>query len=201
MGVAFDGHNGPRTGVVESRWSSAPGAPGYLSAMRLILRLLPVPVLAMVAGCRAGAKGQTCDFSDVASGAGVYTLDDDDWSVEAARWSDVGSGVSFYTHASSGWTIALVAQTTTGYARVSDVLDAGSFPFDVLLGAAADGGWVDAYPYEGGHYRTEGAVGGELTIVDRDGDDLLGCFSFVAADPDTGGTITVEDGRIRASEL
>jgi hypothetical protein len=152
--------------------------------------------VAVLVGCDGGSGTSGTCKPDVDAGTAVATLDGADWST-TATWTWSGESLQINAAPADGWNFSLVGQLTETGETVKAAADAGAFPITVPLGQT--GGWVTVFPTAGGSYHTKNAAGGILTVT-AIGDELAGCFDFVAG-TDGGDTVAVEDGSIQADLL
>ncbi len=162
--------------------------------------LLALPLLLVLAACAGnGAGAGTCDVGTLDPGTIEATVDGEAWTGGATTWLLAGSSLQVNSESAGGWWLSAVAQETTAGAALGDAVSAGSWPADVDLPPdGGTGGWVTFYPDSGDSYSTKQADGGSLTLAGEDGTDLLGCFSFTAANG-AGDEVTVESGVFRAT--
>jgi hypothetical protein len=91
-----------------------------------------------------------------------------------------------------GWRLTIAAQQALAEVEVGD--------FPVVIDLAGDEGFVTAYPESGDASFSSSEGSGTLTLTDRDGDVLSGCFSAEAASAD-GDTLSLAGGEFVALGL
>jgi hypothetical protein len=153
--------------------------------MRRLFVTLPIGL----AACGA------CDASGLASGAIRATLDGAAWDGGETTWSLAGDSVQILSASTGDWWMSAIVQETDSGALAGDAL--GDLPQTFDLSAEAIGGFATFYPAAGESYSTRQASGGTLTIDAQNGDDLLGCFAFTAANA-AGDEVVVKSGLFRA---
>lgn len=155
--------------------------------------LLLLPLLSLLLGCSDECRAP----GDLRGGVMEATIDGQPWSTDAATWSETGSSLNVNVNRTDGYTISMVLQSAIDTRNVLDMLDLDDLPIEVTLGEGEDGGWAVVYiEGESQSYATNNGAGGVLTIVERDGDQLLGCVHFGASTND-GVSMSLEEGFFR----
>jgi hypothetical protein len=148
---------------------------------------------ALLAGCRDACRAP----DDLLEGQLVGTLGGASWTAEGVGWSEASEALSVNVDRTDGYTMSLVAHTALDGSLAVDLLAAGNAPFDVPLGNGDDGNWVNVYVQgETATYSTIQGTGGSLAVAAIEGDVLLGCLDFGAANT-AGESLSFEEGRFR----
>lgn len=157
--------------------------------------LLPALALALSA-CTVES---TCNAEALEPGEVEGTLDGAAWTASAATWIASGSSVQIVTADAGQGRVTLVAQKTSAGDDLATALDAGVFPVEVALKSGLEGGFATFYPSTGSDsFATDNAEGGNLVLTALEGDELLGCFGFVAGS-EAGDTLALDEGAFRAT--
>lgn len=155
-----------------------------------------VAIGSLLAAC-PGPPAELCGQStvlpsddDVADGRGHATRSDGVDFDEPGTWSAQSLSVTIGT-------LDMILTNDEGGDDVATLIEAGAFPICIPIGARSeqsgsanlvDGGFVSAADHTGG-----------VAILGRDGDTLLGRFSFDLANP-AGTELTFSDGAFRVPQ-
>jgi hypothetical protein len=158
-------------------------------------RLVLLPLLALsLAGC---APGDCKVPAELLPGVFEGSLDGAAWQTTDASWAEAGASLQLGHSMVDGVMMSIVLNHASDSQPVQDLLDAEELPFEVILGAGEDGGWVTVYQDDStSSFHTQNAAGGVLTFSARDGDILEGCMHFEAATND-GDQVSSEEGVFR----
>ncbi len=157
-------------------------------------RLVLLPLLALAL---YGCAGDCQVPSDLLPGVLEGNLDDQAWRTTDASWAEAGASLQLGHSMVDGVMMSIVLNFASDSQPVQDLLEAEELPFEVILGAGEDGGWVTVYQDDStSSFHTQNAAGGVLTFSARDGDILEGCMHFEAATND-GDQVSFEEGVFR----
>ncbi|MDP2341324.1 MAG: hypothetical protein Q8O67_10215 [Deltaproteobacteria bacterium] len=161
---------------------SPPAARIWLVSMASLVAACPGPVTEIC--------GQSTELPDVEQGFGEATRSDGEAFREAGTWAPAPSSTIFI-----GTLTMLIANDETGVV-VDDLIADGAFPICVAQGARSETSG-QANLVEGG-FVTDATHEGGVAILGKDGDDLIGRFSF---DLIGGGTeLSFDDGVFRVPQ-
>lgn len=156
------------------------------------------PLALLCAAALPWGCGDVCRApQDLPEGRIEGVLDGAAWAAEGVGWSEASGAVSVNVDRTDGFTLSAVLRTALDGRLVTDLLAEAEAPFEVPLGNGDDGNWVNVYAQgETATYSTIQAAGGTLAVAAIEGDRILGCLDFVAANT-AGDDLAFEDGRFR----
>jgi hypothetical protein len=162
--------------------------------MRVVVPSLAVAAVASLLVACPGPPAESCSQStvlptddDVADGRGTATRSDGVAFDEAGSWNPTTLSVTI------GTLDMTVPNDETGD-LVADLIGAGAFPICIPIGARSEQ-TGSANLVDGGFVSDANHTGG-VAILGRDGNTLLGRFSFDLATP-SGTELTFSDGAFR----
>ncbi len=146
-----------------------------------------VVALSVLAGCPAPVEticGQSTALPDVTAGFGEATRSDGDPFKKEGTWKPSATVLV-------GSLDMIIANDDQGLV-VEDLIADGAFPICVLQGARSETSGQANLVDVG--FVTDATHDGGLVILGKEGDNLIGRFSFDLVSPDGATTLTFSDG-------
>lgn len=161
-----------------------------MKSFLLSLVLLATFIHASCAPAADPACGMSGDVPDLVSGQATYTLDGHN------KTENGGYRLDFPADIVVG-TMTINIQRTADARNVKDLVAAGTFPICVPLDSADDGAGYVLFGSGADSYSTSATQTGQLSILAKDADDLLGRFAFSASQNSGSGQLEIMDGAFR----